>query len=74
MKIFVVIEDFEHSVDEFDVNVHGVLIESIIEVFGEFLVLGFAIGGILEVVLEEGSLENVLGLYYVHGGCGFHLF
>jgi hypothetical protein len=74
LKIFVVIEDFEHSVDKFDVNVHGVLIEAVIEVFGEFLVLGFAIGGILEVVLEEGGLENVLGLYYVHGGCGFHLF
>ncbi len=74
MKVFVVIEDFQHSVDEFDVNVHGVLVEAVIEVLCEFLVLGLAIGGVLEVILEEGGLENVLGLYYVHGSCGFHLF
>jgi hypothetical protein len=68
------IEDFEHSVDEFDINVHGVFVEAVIEVLSELFVLGLSVGGVLKIVLEKGSLKNVFGLDYVNRQCWFHLF
>lgn len=68
------VEDFEHSVDKFDINVHGVFIEAIIEVLSELFVLRLSIGGVLKVILEKGRLENVFGLDYVNRQSWIHLF
>ena len=66
-QVFVVVEHFYESFDQFSISVHGVLIEAVVEVIGKFLVLCFAVGGIGEIVLVEGVLEDVLGLHYVDG-------
>ena len=64
-QVFVVVEHFYESFDQFSISVHGVLIEAVVEVIGKFLVLCFAVGGIGEIVLVERVLEDVLGLHYV---------
>jgi hypothetical protein len=58
----VVVEDLNEAFHQFAIGIHGVLIEAVVEVVGEFLVLRLAVGGIGEVVLVEGVLEDVLGL------------
>ena len=60
------IKNLDVPLDEFAIDVHGVLIEAIIEVISEFLILRFPVGGVGEVVLIEGVLEDILGLHYVN--------
>lgn len=67
LQVLVVIQDFDEALDQFAIGIHGVLIEAVVEVVGQFLVLRLSVGGIGEVVLVEGVLEDVLGLDDVHG-------
>ena len=62
-----VIQDFNESLDQLAIGIHGVLIEAVVEIVGQFLILCFSVGGVGEIVLVEGVFEDVLGLDDVHG-------
>jgi hypothetical protein len=57
-----VIEYFDHTIDKFCIDVHGVLIEPIIKILSELFVLSLTIGGILQIKLQERMFENILRL------------
>ena len=59
------VDDLNESLHKFSVNVHGILIESKVEVVSEFFVLSLAISWISEVVLVEGMLKDVFWFYNV---------
>jgi hypothetical protein len=62
LEVLVVVEHLDEPLDQLAVGVHGVLVEAVVKVVGELLVLRLAVGGVGEVVLVEGVLEDVLGL------------
>lgn len=66
LQVFVVVEHLDEALHQFAISVHGVLVKAVVKVICEFFVLGFAVGGIGEVVLVEGVLENVLGFHDVN--------
>ena len=59
------VDDLNEPLHKFSVNVHGIFIESKIEVVSEFFVLSLTISGISEVVLVEGMLKDVFWFYNV---------
>lgn len=64
-QVFMVVKYLNKAFDKFAIDIHGILIEAIIEVICQFLILSLAIGGIGKVILVEGMLEYVFGLYDV---------
>lgn len=66
LQVFVVVEHFDEALHQLAISVHGVLVEAVVKVVREFFVLRFAVGGIGEVVLVEGVLEDVLGFHDVN--------
>jgi hypothetical protein len=62
-----VIQDFESSVDKFDIYVHGIFVESIIKVLSKFFVLRLPVGRVLKIVLEERGFEDVFWFDGIHG-------
>jgi len=53
------IQDFQHSTDKLHINVHSVLIESIVKVLSKFFILRLSVSGVLKVVFQERSFENI---------------
>jgi hypothetical protein len=68
------IEDFDRSLHELAIDVHGVLIEPVIEVISELLFLSFAVSGVAQIVLVERVLEDILWFNHVYVSGSFALF
>lgn len=50
---------------EFTVNVHGIFIESVIEIVCQLLVLSLSVGRVGKIIFVKGVLEDILGFYDV---------
>ena len=57
------INNLDKPFNKFTINVHSILIESIVKIVSKFFILSLAIGWIGKIILIEGMLEDILGLY-----------
>jgi hypothetical protein len=67
------IEHLNGPLDKLPINIHGVLIETIIEVVGQLLFLSLAVSGIAEIVFVERVFEDILWFDHIYRGRPFAL-
>lgn len=72
LKVLVVVQHLDHALDQLAIDVHGVLIEPVVEVVSQLLVLGLPVRRVRQVVFVERVLEDVLRLYDVHWPTSHH--
>lgn len=59
------IQHLNKPLHQLTIDIHGVLIKTIVEVVSQLLVLGLTVS-VRKVVLVKRMLENVLRLHYIH--------
>ena len=62
-EMLIMINNLDKPFNKFTINVHSILIESIVKIVSKFFILSLAIGWIGKIILIEGMLEDILGFY-----------
>lgn len=65
LQVLMMIQHLNKPLHQLTIDIHGVLIKTIVEVVSQLLVLGLTVS-VRKVVLVKRMLENVLRLHYIH--------
>jgi hypothetical protein len=65
LQIFVMVQHLDHTLHQLPIDIHRILIETVVEVVRQLLILSLTIRRIRQIILVERVLEDVFGLHHV---------